>query len=208
MLKGRKYIDTYLATIRRHHWSAQMTIKKIINCSFQPALWLSSAEESSNLLSFFIIICALQRSIPFLLIYFLSFYISRFSFYINNLPYVRLINCHFHLFRSLASSWRRNVQSMYGIAVNWFSPIILVMKISKDSTSSCWPYVISYTDRKIVQILWHEIGNGLFLNTYRITEFTQTNIYCMHACMNVWTQYYVYAHIWTCGCVYLLNKCL
>ena len=28
MLRGRKQSDTYLATIRRHHWSAQMTIKK------------------------------------------------------------------------------------------------------------------------------------------------------------------------------------
>ena len=28
MLKGRKQSDTYLATIRRHHWSAQMTMKK------------------------------------------------------------------------------------------------------------------------------------------------------------------------------------
>ena len=28
MLKGRKYSDTYLATICKHHWSAQMTMKK------------------------------------------------------------------------------------------------------------------------------------------------------------------------------------
>jgi hypothetical protein len=45
MLKGRKYSETYLATIRRHRWSAQMTMKKIIKWSFQPTQWLSSAEE-------------------------------------------------------------------------------------------------------------------------------------------------------------------
>ena len=45
MLKGGKESDTYLATIRRHRWSAQMMLKKIINWSFQSALWLSSAEE-------------------------------------------------------------------------------------------------------------------------------------------------------------------
>ena len=28
MLKGRKSSDTYLATIRRHRWSVQMTMKK------------------------------------------------------------------------------------------------------------------------------------------------------------------------------------
>ena len=28
MLKGRKKSDTYMATIRRHCWSAQMTMKK------------------------------------------------------------------------------------------------------------------------------------------------------------------------------------
>jgi hypothetical protein len=28
MLKGRKLRDTYLATIRRHRWNAQMTMKE------------------------------------------------------------------------------------------------------------------------------------------------------------------------------------
>ena len=28
MLKGRKYSDTYLATIRRQRWNAQMMMKK------------------------------------------------------------------------------------------------------------------------------------------------------------------------------------
>ena len=28
MLKRRKWSDTYLTTIRRHRWSAQMTMKK------------------------------------------------------------------------------------------------------------------------------------------------------------------------------------
>ena len=46
MLKGRKQSDTYLATFCRHHWSVQMTMKKNIKWSFQPAQWLSSAESS------------------------------------------------------------------------------------------------------------------------------------------------------------------
>ena len=94
---------TYLATIRRHRWSAQMTIKKdnklvlsastvaFISLRGRLPLQLMKATilaESSNLLSFFIAICALQRclrivaeesfssgrcrSISFLLTYFLS----------------------------------------------------------------------------------------------------------------------------------------
>ena len=57
MLKGRKLSDTYLATIRRHRWSAQMMMKKdnLLELS------ASTVAKSSNLLSFFIIICALQR---------------------------------------------------------------------------------------------------------------------------------------------------
>ena len=45
MLKGRKQSDTYLATIHRHRWSVQMTMKRNIKWSFQPAQWLSSGEE-------------------------------------------------------------------------------------------------------------------------------------------------------------------
>ena len=37
-----------MATIRRLRWSAQMTMKKNIKWSFQPALWLSSAEEEES----------------------------------------------------------------------------------------------------------------------------------------------------------------
>ena len=48
MLERRKEGDTYLATFRRHHWSAQMMMEKIINWSFQSALWVSSAEAHSN----------------------------------------------------------------------------------------------------------------------------------------------------------------
>ena len=66
MLKGRKQSDTYLAIIRRHRWSAQMTMKKNIKWSFQPAQWLSSA-----------LICALQRCLRIIarqvLLYFLNF---------------------------------------------------------------------------------------------------------------------------------------
>ena len=36
-----------MATIRRHHWSVQKTMKKNIKWSFQPAQWLSSAEEEA-----------------------------------------------------------------------------------------------------------------------------------------------------------------
>ena len=58
--------------------------------------------ESSNNLSIFIVFCLLQsclltvakpgrcRSLSILLTYFLLFYLSRFSFYINNLQYVYL----------------------------------------------------------------------------------------------------------------------
>jgi hypothetical protein len=34
MLRGWKYSDTYLATIRRHRWSAQMTMQKDIKLEF------------------------------------------------------------------------------------------------------------------------------------------------------------------------------
>ena len=50
MLKRRKEGGTYLATDSRHRWRVQMTMKKEIKCSFQPALRPSSAveEESSS----------------------------------------------------------------------------------------------------------------------------------------------------------------
>ena len=58
MLKRRKESDTYLDTFRRHCWSAQMTMEK-------DNLWELSASIvafiSSNKLSSFIVICALQR---------------------------------------------------------------------------------------------------------------------------------------------------
>ena len=41
----RKESDIYLATVRRHHWSLQVTMKEDKMCNFQPALWPSSAEE-------------------------------------------------------------------------------------------------------------------------------------------------------------------
>ena len=59
VLTRRKESDTYLATVSRHRWSLQIAMKVDKMCSFQPALWPSSAE------------------------YFLSFYLSRFSFYIK-----------------------------------------------------------------------------------------------------------------------------
>ena len=35
----------YIATVRRHRWSLQIAMKEDKMCSFQPALWPSSAEE-------------------------------------------------------------------------------------------------------------------------------------------------------------------
>ena len=63
VLKGRKYNGTYLANIRRHRWSVKMTMKKNIKWSFQPAQWLSSAEEEVFLhfIFFFIIIFTVQQ---------------------------------------------------------------------------------------------------------------------------------------------------
>ena len=49
MLKRKKENDTYLATFRRHRWSAQMTMKK-------DNLFELSASSVA-----FIVICALQR---------------------------------------------------------------------------------------------------------------------------------------------------
>ena len=46
ILIRRKESDTYLATVRRHCWSLQVAMKEYKICSFQPALWPSSAEES------------------------------------------------------------------------------------------------------------------------------------------------------------------
>ena len=44
MLKGRKQSNTYLVIICRHRWNAQMTMKKNIKWSFQPAQWFLSAD--------------------------------------------------------------------------------------------------------------------------------------------------------------------
>ena len=49
ILIGRKESDTYLATVRRHCWSLQVAMKEDKMCSFQPALWSSSAEEEPSL---------------------------------------------------------------------------------------------------------------------------------------------------------------
>ena len=43
MLKRRKESDTYLAADRRHRWNMQIAMKVDKVCSFQPALWPSSA---------------------------------------------------------------------------------------------------------------------------------------------------------------------
>ena len=74
ILIRRKESETYLATVRKHRWSLQVAMKEDKMCSFQPALWPSSAEESKP---------GRCRCLSFLLIYFLSFYLSRFSFYID-----------------------------------------------------------------------------------------------------------------------------
>jgi len=44
----RKVSDTYLVTVRRHRWNLQVAMKQDKMCSFQPALWPSSAEEDSD----------------------------------------------------------------------------------------------------------------------------------------------------------------
>ena len=51
MLKRRKESNTYLATIRRHRWSRQITMKidKILELS------ASTVAENSNILSIFIV---------------------------------------------------------------------------------------------------------------------------------------------------------
>ena len=49
ILTRRKESDTYLATVSRHRWSRQITMKVDKMCSFQPALWPSSAEEEASL---------------------------------------------------------------------------------------------------------------------------------------------------------------
>jgi hypothetical protein len=57
MLKARKCSDTYLATIRKHRWGVEMTIKKNIKWSFQLAQCLSSAEEEDCNLPFHSHLC-------------------------------------------------------------------------------------------------------------------------------------------------------
>jgi hypothetical protein len=45
VLTRRKESDIYLAPVSRHRWSMQIVMKVDKMCSFQPALWPSSAEE-------------------------------------------------------------------------------------------------------------------------------------------------------------------
>ena len=49
MLKRREESDTYLAADRRHRRSTQIAMRVDKVCSFQPAQWLSSAEEEDFL---------------------------------------------------------------------------------------------------------------------------------------------------------------
>ena len=51
MLKRRKESDTYLATDSSHRRSPQNAMKVDKMCSFQPALWPSSAEEEALVMS-------------------------------------------------------------------------------------------------------------------------------------------------------------
>ena len=48
MLKRRKESETYLAADSIHRQSPQITMKVDKGCSFQPALWPSSAEEEDS----------------------------------------------------------------------------------------------------------------------------------------------------------------
>ena len=63
MLKGRKLSNTYLATIRRHRWSAQMTKKKINKLELSASIvafisWRATVlAESFNLFFFHCHLC-------------------------------------------------------------------------------------------------------------------------------------------------------
>jgi hypothetical protein len=48
ILKRRKEGDTYLATVSKHCWSLQVAMKVDKMCSFQLALWPTSAEEDGH----------------------------------------------------------------------------------------------------------------------------------------------------------------
>ena len=48
MFKKRKESDTYLTTDSRHRQSPQIAMKVDKVCSFQPALWPSSADEGRS----------------------------------------------------------------------------------------------------------------------------------------------------------------
>ena len=76
-LKGRKQSDTYLATIRRHCWSAQMMMKKdnklelyylfsIVICALQRCLRIVARQVSLYFLPFNIIKIILEISSLFL----------------------------------------------------------------------------------------------------------------------------------------------
>ena len=76
--KKERESDTYLATVSRHHWSRQITMKIALSAS--TVAFISSRGR------LLIVICLLTvkfRSPPSLLTYFSSLYLSRFSFYIN-----------------------------------------------------------------------------------------------------------------------------
>ena len=63
MLKRRKESDTYQATVCRHHWSRQITIKNRAfsqHCGFHQLKRATVLAESSCILSIFIMICLLQ----------------------------------------------------------------------------------------------------------------------------------------------------
>ena len=48
ILTRKKESDNYLATVSRHRWSRQIAMKVDKMCSFQPALWPSSAKEEDS----------------------------------------------------------------------------------------------------------------------------------------------------------------
>ena len=82
ILIRRKESDTYLATVSRHRWSLLLQLMKATVLAEIYTFYLLSSRPalSSDVYWQYPGRC---RSLSFLLIYFLSFYLSRYSFYRN-----------------------------------------------------------------------------------------------------------------------------
>ena len=77
-------MDTYLATDSRHRRSPQIAMKVDQVCSFQPAThFIHFHHDLQTQVMSTVSSQVGVHSLSFFLTYFLSFYLSRFSFYIN-----------------------------------------------------------------------------------------------------------------------------